>query len=319
MAHCPVCRTEYIEETINSCINCGWDLSSYPAAFASQIPKAFLEKEQANLHWVTKVWTQLQLVERERTETQNQLNKLIVKAELQAQLQQLQEEREQLKTKLSKARSQLLQLDEKLENANSQVATLESSSNQTSTSQLQWDETQNKLQKTQQENLELQTKLAEIETLLNKFKQEKTKLQDQINMLSTERKNLHCQLQESNQEKDNFELEIVKTKNQIKISFLIGIAILCFAKVITNITRNNWHNASVNLRGSNITVKLRKEPKINQKNVLKELPDSSKVKIIKTVSGDAYKSSMDDWNNWYEVDINGERGYIASYYVDLDN
>jgi hypothetical protein len=54
MAKCPVCETEYIEEQVQFCSICAWDLNPYPLTF--QLPEAFLGKEKTKLAWAKQMW-----------------------------------------------------------------------------------------------------------------------------------------------------------------------------------------------------------------------------------------------------------------------
>lgn len=54
-AICPVCQTEYIPTQISQCGTCEWDLTPYPLILG-QIPDAFIQKEQAHLHWAKQLW-----------------------------------------------------------------------------------------------------------------------------------------------------------------------------------------------------------------------------------------------------------------------
>ena len=94
MANCPVCQTEYVEEMVNFCSTCGWDLTPYPLTFAGQIPEVFLQKERTKLIWARGVWKQLQLqsdfskvlsklqlAEKEREQFQNQITQLFLEVD----------------------------------------------------------------------------------------------------------------------------------------------------------------------------------------------------------------------------------------------
>ncbi|XZN92746.1 MAG: GUN4 domain-containing protein [Microcoleus sp.] len=54
MPNCPVCDTEYVEETAVFCSTCGWDLTPYPLRYKPT--KIYLKKEAIRLEWAKKMW-----------------------------------------------------------------------------------------------------------------------------------------------------------------------------------------------------------------------------------------------------------------------
>ncbi|WP_341736691.1 GUN4 domain-containing protein, partial [Microcoleus sp. CAWBG640] len=54
MSKCPVCDTEYVEETAVFCSTCGWDLTPYPLRYKPT--KIYLKKEAIRLEWAKKMW-----------------------------------------------------------------------------------------------------------------------------------------------------------------------------------------------------------------------------------------------------------------------
>jgi len=49
--------------------------------------------------------------------------------------------------------------------------------------------------------------------------------------------------------------------------------------------------------------------------VLTNLNGGTKLKILRSVTGGSYKIGNDNRNDWYEVEVNGKRGFVAAYYV----
>ncbi|MBD1895741.1 SBBP repeat-containing protein [Coleofasciculus sp. FACHB-129] len=49
--------------------------------------------------------------------------------------------------------------------------------------------------------------------------------------------------------------------------------------------------------------------------IFKTLPVGTQFKIISSVSGGSYNPGTGDRNDWYEIEYNGQRGYVAAYYV----
>jgi GUN4-like len=54
MPDCPVCGTEYLAESAEFCLNCGWDLTPYPQR--SKLTKSYLKKEENRLNWARQMW-----------------------------------------------------------------------------------------------------------------------------------------------------------------------------------------------------------------------------------------------------------------------
>lgn len=54
MPNCPVCNTEYLEESVEFCSICGWDLM--PHSQRSKVTKAYLKKEQNRVNWARQMW-----------------------------------------------------------------------------------------------------------------------------------------------------------------------------------------------------------------------------------------------------------------------
>jgi len=50
--------------------------------------------------------------------------------------------------------------------------------------------------------------------------------------------------------------------------------------------------------------------------VMTNLNGGTKLKILRSVTGGTYKIGNDNRNDWYEVEVNGKRGFVAAYYVD---
>lgn len=53
---CPICDLEYDPETVRRCLGCGWDLTPLPGSPRSPLYRAFLDKQQQQIHWAIKLW-----------------------------------------------------------------------------------------------------------------------------------------------------------------------------------------------------------------------------------------------------------------------
>lgn len=71
MSKCPVCYTEYLENTVEKCAVCDWDLKSYHVPPTSKYHKICTAQEQANLFWARKMW-QKYLLQQNQLEHQRQ-------------------------------------------------------------------------------------------------------------------------------------------------------------------------------------------------------------------------------------------------------
>lgn len=49
--------------------------------------------------------------------------------------------------------------------------------------------------------------------------------------------------------------------------------------------------------------------------VITTLSQGTKLKILRSVKGGTYSTTSGNRNDWYEVEVNGKRGYVAAYYV----
>ncbi|OKH41619.1 hypothetical protein NIES2101_34080 [Calothrix sp. HK-06] len=149
MANCPVCQTEYTENTMNFCRNCGWDLAPYPLTFTDQIPEVFLQKERTKLTWARGAWSHLKLQSklsnieiRLQADTQERTQFKLQLQQLASQLEQVsaaspssqsleltvQKERDELKIQLAQSYELITQIKDQLETANRELAAWESSS-----------------------------------------------------------------------------------------------------------------------------------------------------------------------------------------------
>jgi hypothetical protein len=50
--------------------------------------------------------------------------------------------------------------------------------------------------------------------------------------------------------------------------------------------------------------------------ILTNLNQGTNLKILGSVTGGTYKVGNDNRNDWYEVEVNGKRGFVAAYFVD---
>ncbi|HAX79405.1 MAG TPA: hypothetical protein DCY88_27160 [Cyanobacteria bacterium UBA11372] len=62
-----------------------------------------------------------------------------------------------------------------------------------------------------------------------------------------------------------------------------------------------------------VNLNFRRESKVGD-NIIRQLPAGTEVKILRQLTGGTYDG---DRNQWYEVEVNGQRGYVAAYYVDI--
>lgn len=102
MPNCPVCATEYLENTAEFCSTCGWDLTPYPQR--SKLSKTYLKKEQVRLQWAKQMW--------EAARTQQNWSARF--DDLQAQLQQGAIDRTYLQSQLEWVLYRLEQLNPEL-------------------------------------------------------------------------------------------------------------------------------------------------------------------------------------------------------------
>ena len=54
MSNCPVCGAQYIQEKLDFCSTCGWDLTPYPQR--AKPSKIYLKQEQVRLQWAKQMW-----------------------------------------------------------------------------------------------------------------------------------------------------------------------------------------------------------------------------------------------------------------------
>ncbi len=187
MANCPICQSEYIEETVNFCPTCGWDLTPYPLVLGN-IPDAFVEKQKSYRVGAQKIWSRF-LVTQERLEQE--------KATLNQQLAQNRNQRKQLQAKLEEITAQLTKTAE-----------------QTSAQQAE-------LVKLAEERVELVGKLAQANAGISRLEQvtqEKTELFVQLAKAKTEISSLQqkftAQLAEYDTENSRLKSDLVARISQ---------------------------------------------------------------------------------------------------------
>ena len=65
------------------------------------------------------------------------------------------------------------------------------------------------------------------------------------------------------------------------------------------------------------SLNLRSQPTTNS-NILASLPKGTSVEIIRTLDGDSYSVSGRTQNDWHEVQINGQTGFVAAGFVSIN-
>lgn len=150
VSECPVCGTEYVEGEDTFCQTCGWDVTPIPVSHTPELAEAVSQHDRTKLFWARKMWEQAKETEstlkqlewkladiegqiskvwerfdragKERTQFQEQVKQVLLKAEesrqdrdrLERQIQQEREERQSVQQQLE---MQLRQVLERLEQA----------------------------------------------------------------------------------------------------------------------------------------------------------------------------------------------------------
>jgi surface antigen len=61
---------------------------------------------------------------------------------------------------------------------------------------------------------------------------------------------------------------------------------------------------------------LRSQAQVTSQNRIDTLPVGKELKILRSVQGGTYSSGNGNRNDWYEVEVNGKRGFVAAFFVD---
>jgi murein DD-endopeptidase MepM/ murein hydrolase activator NlpD len=65
-----------------------------------------------------------------------------------------------------------------------------------------------------------------------------------------------------------------------------------------------------------VPLNLRSQAQVTSQNRIDTLPVGKEMKILRSVSGATYSTSNGNRNDWYEVEVNGKRGFVAAFFVD---
>lgn len=72
----------------------------------------------------------------------------------------------------------------------------------------------------------------------------------------------------------------------------------------------------VSSRVGSVPLNLRSQAQVTSQNRIDTLPIGKEMKILRSVSGATYGTSNGNRNDWYEVEVNGKRGFVAAFFVD---
>jgi len=83
----------------------------------------------------------------------------------------------------------------------------------------------------------------------------------------------------------------------------------------TNPNQTNFEIGRVSSRVGSVPLNLRSQSNTSQAPIDK-LPIGKEMKILRSVSGATYSTSNGNRSDWYEVEVNGKRGFVAAFFVD---
>ncbi|NJM61512.1 MAG: S8 family serine peptidase [Oscillatoriales cyanobacterium RU_3_3] len=83
---------------------------------------------------------------------------------------------------------------------------------------------------------------------------------------------------------------------------------------LSNPTTLSLQMGRVSSRVGNFPLNLRRQPNTSQASI-GTLPVGTQLKILRTVDGGIYNPGTGNRKDWYEVEVNGRRGFVAAYYV----
>ena len=72
----------------------------------------------------------------------------------------------------------------------------------------------------------------------------------------------------------------------------------------------------VSSRVGSVSLNLRSQAQVTSQNRIDTLPVGKEMKILRSVTGATYGTSNGNRNDWYEVEVNGKRGFVAAFFVD---
>jgi uncharacterized protein YgiM (DUF1202 family) len=78
----------------------------------------------------------------------------------------------------------------------------------------------------------------------------------------------------------------------------------------------NFEIGRVSSRVGSVPLNLRSQAQVTSQNRIDTLPIGKEMKILRSVSGATYGTSNGNRNDWYEVEVNGKRGFVAAFFVD---
>lgn len=85
---------------------------------------------------------------------------------------------------------------------------------------------------------------------------------------------------------------------------------------ITNPKPVSFEIGRVSSRVGNVPLNLRSQAQVTSQNPIDTLPVGKEMKILRSVNGGTYNPGTGNRNDWYEVEVNGKRGYVAAFFVD---
>jgi murein DD-endopeptidase MepM/ murein hydrolase activator NlpD len=84
----------------------------------------------------------------------------------------------------------------------------------------------------------------------------------------------------------------------------------------TNPNQTNFEIGRVSSRVGSVPLNLRSQAQVTSQNRIDTLPVGKEMKILRSVSGATYSTGNGNRNDWYEVEVNGKRGFVAAFFVD---
>lgn len=85
---------------------------------------------------------------------------------------------------------------------------------------------------------------------------------------------------------------------------------------ITNPKTVSFEIGRVSSRVGSVPLNLRSQAQVTSQNPIDTLPVGKEMKILRSVSGGTYNPGTGNRNDWYEVEVNGKRGFVAAFFVD---